>query len=138
MVYGDIDEELTAERQIRSCRQTTSVGEYAARFQQINSHLTWSESAQAAQFYYGLKDIIKDDIAHLDKRPENVPDMIQAAVRIDNRLYERRMEKGGHRDPATFTPRQPKQGNQGQRRTYPSNYYGPRPTLRAHESCKTH
>jgi hypothetical protein len=47
-----------------------------------------------AQYYKGLKDIIKDEMARSD-RPENLEDTIKIAVRIDNRIYERALEKEG-------------------------------------------
>jgi Retrotransposon gag protein len=38
-VYESIDEERTADRQIRALRQTTSVTEYVLKFQQVMSRL---------------------------------------------------------------------------------------------------
>ncbi|KAI1144710.1 hypothetical protein F4825DRAFT_476928 [Nemania diffusa] len=43
-------------------------------------------------FYQGLKDEIKDELAKQD-RPEEFADYVAMADRIDNRLFERRMEK---------------------------------------------
>ena len=47
-----------------------------------------------AQFYEGLKDEVKDELVKED-RPDDFSDYVAMAVRIDNRLYERRMEKRG-------------------------------------------
>ena len=47
-----------------------------------------------AQFYEGLKDEVKDKFIK-ENWPDKFPDYIAMAVRIDNRLYERRMEKRG-------------------------------------------
>jgi hypothetical protein len=49
-----------------------------------------------ARFYEGLKDSIKDELFKLD-RPGALTEYIEMAVRIDERLYERRMERGGRK-----------------------------------------
>jgi len=45
-----------------------------------------------AAFYQGLKDEVKDELAKQD-RPDEFPNYVAIVVRIDNRLYERRIEK---------------------------------------------
>ena len=47
-----------------------------------------------AQFYKGLKDKVKDELVKED-RPDDFLDYIAIAVQIDNRLYERYIEKRG-------------------------------------------
>jgi hypothetical protein len=47
-----------------------------------------------------LKDAIKDEIAK-DGRPAELNILIEKAIRIDNRLYERKKEKGYHK-PTNF------------------------------------
>ena len=58
------------------------------------------------QFYEGLKDEVKDELSKQD-RPDEFADYVKMAVRIDNRLYERRQEKrkitGGQ--PSTWRPK---------------------------------
>jgi hypothetical protein len=56
-----------------------------------------------AKYYKGLKDSVKDDLAKVDK-PDDLADLIEQAVQIDNRLYERALERKGqyvigHRKP---------------------------------------
>jgi hypothetical protein len=41
-----------------------------------------------SEFYNGLKDSIKDEISRID-RPKDLAEMIETAIRIDNRIYER-------------------------------------------------
>jgi len=124
MVYGDVDETRTAERQLHRLRQTSSANKYVAEFQQTASRLMWDDAALTSQFYQGLKDNVKDDIVR-GERPDTLQEMIATAVKIDNRLYERQLEKGEHRHPIPFRPK-PKP-NQTRTRQYPHNYYGPRP-----------
>ena len=45
-----------------------------------------------ATFYQGLKDDVKDELIK-QNRPKDFADYVAMAVRIDNRLFERRMEK---------------------------------------------
>ncbi|MGH2639281.1 MAG: hypothetical protein ACRDF4_08395, partial [Rhabdochlamydiaceae bacterium] len=97
-VFGDIDEERTAERNLQNLIQRGSVASYAAEFQQYAARTEWDENALTAKFYQGLKDRIKDDIARGD-RPEDLEDMVEIAVRIDTRQFERSLEKKN-----TWTP----------------------------------
>ena len=45
-----------------------------------------------ALFYQALKEQVKDDIARGD-RPTDLEDMINTAVRIDDRQFEQELEK---------------------------------------------
>ena len=47
-----------------------------------------------AQFYKGLKDRVKDDIVRVN-RPSQLQSIITLAIRIDDRQYERELEKKG-------------------------------------------
>ena len=89
--YGDIDTRANAERTLGRLRQTGAAAEYASRFQQTASFLNWNDDALQWAFYKGLKDRIKDELAKED-RPATLNELIEKAVRIDNRLYERYRE----------------------------------------------
>lgn len=93
-VFGDIDQERTAERNIQNLRQTGSAATYTAEFQQYCGKTDWEDAALKAQYYRGLKDFVKDEIARSD-RPDSLDDMIELAIKIDNRNYERNLEKKG-------------------------------------------
>lgn len=90
--FGDIDTVANAERQIKILRQKTSISQYATEFQQITSHLSWNEEAPCYQFYQGLKESIKDELSR-SPRPSTVEELVKVSVRIDNRLFERGMER---------------------------------------------
>lgn len=119
--FGDPDESRTAEQQLRNLRQKGSAADYTAKFQQIASHLQWDVGSLMAAYYSGLKDEVKDDLAKED-RPDTMAKYSAMAVRIDNRLYERRMEKRGH-NPTRFNVGTPR-ANQG--RTYQPRSHHPR------------
>jgi hypothetical protein len=90
---GDPDEEATAERNIFSLRQKGSASSYISEFQRNSTLTQWDDHALAAQFYRGLKEGIKDEIARVG-RPHTLKEMMDTALRIDNRLYERSLERG--------------------------------------------
>jgi hypothetical protein len=94
-VFGDLEEEKTAERRLQGLRQKGPATSYTAEFQQCATRTGWNEEALKAQYYRGLKDSVKDEMARSGK-PEDLNAMIDLAVRIDNRLFERSLEKKGH------------------------------------------
>src|SRR5690349_4080336 len=93
-MFGNIDEERRAERAIQTLRQNKSVTAYAGEFQLLAGKIDWDDKALTAQFYRGLKDEVKDDIVR-GERPEELLPMINKAINIDSRLYERRLERKG-------------------------------------------
>ncbi|KAG9240496.1 hypothetical protein BJ878DRAFT_389127, partial [Calycina marina] len=54
---------------------------------------SWGDDALCDQYYRGLKDNLKDDITRMDTRPVTTSEMIAASIRIDNRNYERQLER---------------------------------------------
>ena len=55
---------------------------YAGEFQAIASHLSWNDVALCSQFYEGLAEMIKDEIAK--NPPPTLKEFITAAMQIDN------------------------------------------------------
>jgi len=94
-VFGDIDEEHTAEHHLESIQQHGSATAYTAQFQQWSGRTSWNEEALIHRYYVGLKDTIKDELARMD-RPDSLEELITQAIRIDNRHFERNREKKGH------------------------------------------
>jgi hypothetical protein len=46
------------------------------------------------QYYIGLNDFVKNELIRMDK-PDNLQDIIESAVKINNRFYKRSLEKKG-------------------------------------------
>ena len=92
IIYRDPNLEATAVREIRLLHQTGSAAEYAARFESKKQHMNWNDAALRDQFYVNLKDEIKDEIAPVGK-PKTYLDMKNLAIRLDARLFERRLER---------------------------------------------
>lgn len=61
-MWGDIDKERSAERNLQALRQTKSAVEYANKFAQYVVRADWSDKALLVQYYLGLKDEVKDAI----------------------------------------------------------------------------
>ena len=92
-MYRDADVAATAERQIRSLKQTHGVQAYSTAFQTHAANLqSWGEAALYAQYYYGLKDDIKDEITRVG-RPTRLAEMMELVRRLDHRWYERAQEQ---------------------------------------------
>ena len=93
-VFGDVDEEATASRTLSSLKQKGSAAQYTSEFIQVSSKLSWDNNALAFAYYKGLKDSVKDELARLE-RIENLSKLAETAIKIDNRLHERRQERKG-------------------------------------------
>jgi hypothetical protein len=90
--FGDIDATRTAERKLQKIRQQTSASVYASEFQQIISYLDLPDRAYIPYFEAGLKPDVKDELARID-RPDTLDKLIEIAVKIDNRINERKYER---------------------------------------------
>lgn len=123
--FGDPDEGRANERRLQGLRQKGSASKYAAEFRQVASHLGWDDEPLMAQFYEGLRDDVKDEVVKLD-RPDDLGTYIELAVKIDDRLYERRQEKHGYRRNTPYKANTTKKrGNGKQHSTSWGHHSGP-------------
>ncbi|KAH9263027.1 hypothetical protein BASA83_013665 [Batrachochytrium salamandrivorans] len=65
---------------------------YAAEFRQLTADIDWNDAALRSQFYSGLSSEIKDHLVHCETSISLSVAMDQA-IRIDNRIVERRQEQ---------------------------------------------
>jgi hypothetical protein len=63
------------------------VAKYKAEFQTLVVKTSWNDEAIIAQFYRGLKEQIKDEIARRE-RPTTPKGMYDLTMKIDERFYE--------------------------------------------------
>jgi len=132
MVYGDPNLEATAIREIRRLYQTGSAAEYAARFESKKQYMHWNDQALRDQFYLNLKEELKDEIAPVGK-PNTYLQLKALAIRLDTRLYERRLERSNagtatSRPPPTKTASHPFTWATQSNATTPSNTSTAAPT----------
>jgi hypothetical protein len=92
-VFGTVDEERAAARQIQTLKQTGSAAQYYSLFQQISQRLDWDDSAKASAYYMGLKDEVKKKM--FPSPPTELQELVNQSIEYDNRLYELRMETKG-------------------------------------------
>ena len=93
-VFGDIDQNRTAERNIQNLKQTGSATSYTAVFQQYTNQTSQNDKALKAQYYKGLKDGVKDKIIR-SEAPNNLQGLIKIAIKVNNRNFERALERKG-------------------------------------------
>lgn len=85
--FGEHDKVRWATTKIRSLRQgmrSTSV--YASDFRQLVCDINWDEEALMSQFYWGLRDDVKDLLLTLPD-PRTLNEAISQAVKCDIRLF---------------------------------------------------
>jgi len=105
--YGDPDRAASAVRALFAIRQgNRTAAAYATEFQQITAQFSpaWCEPALCAHFHRGLSDSIKDQLAiqgRLNELLHNQSELIDEAIRIDNRIVARNQEKNTHQPRTT-------------------------------------
>jgi len=93
-----VDKKRAAERRLHILKMDKSAAKYAAEFQRIAALMDWDDDALVSQYYWGLNETIKDEIARMN-RPEELQDMINTFINIDSHQWEQRMERTGHYTP---------------------------------------
>ncbi|KAH9268606.1 hypothetical protein BASA83_009237 [Batrachochytrium salamandrivorans] len=58
----------------------------------LPTDLEWNDSALQAQFYWGLNSEVKDALVHFEQ-PTSLSEAMTLAIKIDNRIQERRREQ---------------------------------------------
>lgn len=71
---------------------SSSVAEFAIKFKILAAETGWGEAALHRVFAQGLAENIQDEIAARDDT-SSLEELISLAIRLDNRLRERRREK---------------------------------------------
>lgn len=89
---GDPDRERTLTTRLQSLTQIGSTSAYSSAFFKLAAFLHWNDDALRAQFYTGLKPDVKDALALSNVDPISVQELSALAIRLDNRLHERRQE----------------------------------------------
>ena len=91
--FGDLDRATVAANKLHNLRQgCQSASTYAAQFRLLSCDLNWCDEVLIDLFRRGLRDEVKDLLLTLPF-PKTLNEAISSAVKCDNRLLERRMEK---------------------------------------------
>jgi hypothetical protein len=94
ITFGEIDGAKKAAIALQTLRQKGSAATYTAEFQRHSTKLSWNDGALMHQYYRGLKEHVKDDLSR-EEPPKTLAKMIERTIQIDNRSYERTLEKKG-------------------------------------------
>ena len=92
--FGDKNRAQNAEKQLYKLKQTKSAAEYAVEFQTLAIQSGLPEAALFTPFYNGLKLQVKDELYKID-RPEKFEKYVDMAITMDQRSFERYLEKKG-------------------------------------------
>jgi hypothetical protein len=82
----------TALKRLRQSRG--SVLSYSAKFRRLASETGYNQEALLDIFRFGLSEEIKDVLSTSLNEPNSLEDFINFCVKIDQRLYDRKLERG--------------------------------------------
>ena len=90
--------------QLLSLRQSSdSVAQFSVNFRILAADSGWDQAALKAVFLKGLSEEIKDELAVRDET-KDLDELIELAIRLDNRLRERRRERSVRQRARFFSP----------------------------------
>lgn len=109
--FGDPDKETNDANRLDNLRQTGAASLYAAEFRRLALSLGWGVKALRHRFVKGLKEELKDELSRNDPI-EDFDALVERVVVLDNRLFQRRLQKTGRGSaaptvapfPAAFAP----------------------------------
>ncbi|KAK2899768.1 hypothetical protein Q8A73_012897 [Channa argus] len=70
-----------------------SVADFSVEFRVLATEAQWDDAALRTVFRHGLSDPVKNELTHRDP-PDSLDELIELAIRLDNRIRERRRERG--------------------------------------------
>jgi len=82
-IFEIVNEKQATEQCIDILWQNESVIKYSTEFQWIATLIEWDNETFTSQYYWELKDTIKDKIVRIN-RSENLQKMINAFINIDS------------------------------------------------------
>ena len=92
--FSVVDEKWAAEQWLHTLKMNQSAAKYAAEFQCIAVLTDWDDDALVSQYYWGLNETIKDEIARRE-HSEKLQEMIDTFINIDSWQWEWWMKKTG-------------------------------------------
>ena len=102
-IFGIFNEEQFVERIIQHLKQHEFAFDYVARFQEYANIIDWDESTLQTMYRRGLKEQVKDELMRDEKAYETLDELIEIFIDLDDKLYERAMEKKYDEEPRRRT-----------------------------------
>ena len=87
-MFGSPEEESLAEEKLETIRQTSSASAYSTEFQMWATRTSWNKEALMAKYRRGLKSKVQDALILMEDA-EDMRTLIDQAIRIDNRIFQR-------------------------------------------------
>jgi hypothetical protein len=106
--FSPIKASVIAEKKIQTLRQTHSVADYTALFQQYQAQIEWDDAALIRMYKQGLKVQVREELMRTAARTDSLDELINEAIRLDNDLYELQIESRAYK--TEYVPK--KKGNQ--------------------------
>lgn len=75
---------------------------YLTSFNRLLTETRWPEEKRVSLFYKGLRDELKDALAHIVDLPEDYSDFVDLVVKLEHRLGERKGDKSKLESRLTF------------------------------------
>jgi len=117
-MFGDPEATTTAERKLQNLVQRTSTIEYTTQFQTLATQVEWNDKALMAQYKQGLKAKVQDAIILMEDA-DTLRELIDQAIKIDNRIYQREQaKKGQDRVPQSYKAQSTQRQTQSQKPWY--------------------
>ncbi len=93
-IFMDPNQKQNAQRIIRTFKQDKqSALTYATKFVEYAIDAGFDNEAKISTFYNGLNNDIKDALALIPEVPADFSEFANLAIRVDNRLFERKMDR---------------------------------------------
>ena len=119
--FSIVKEPAVAEGKIQRLKQTGSVGDYATLFQQYSIQTEWNDTALKRMFKQGLKEQVRVELMRSGAATTTLRSLIDEAIRIDNDLYELRLENQAFAN--ARNQRNPRQGTYRPNDKRPRQFY---------------
>jgi hypothetical protein len=113
--FSPIKASVIAEKKIQTLRQTGSVADYTALFQQYQAQIEWDDAALIRMYKQGLKTQVREELMRTSACTDTLDELVNEAIRLDNDLYELQIEARAYR-PEYTSKKGKKQSNYGQNR----------------------
>jgi len=99
--FGDPDKKASNGLKLHNLTQKGPASVYAAEFRRLSLPLNWNDEALKFIFLQGLKSELKDEFARIEM-PSTLSSVIDRAIIMDARLYQRSRERKSNSLPTSY------------------------------------
>ena len=92
-IFAPSNETNQAVQVIQHIKQRRSAAEFTTQFQQYAVKTEWDDDALMIMYRRGLKENVKDELMRTGASTDTLDELRKEAIRIDDNLFERAMEK---------------------------------------------